>query len=78
MRPLSRDEIEELRFRIENDVRHFNGRLPERNAIAWRAYLCGLLEWAKIGRETFDQLLETLPPVSPDPAEFLLRYTSGS
>jgi hypothetical protein len=71
--PLNPEEIDELRFRIQNDIRHFNGRLPERNAIAWRAYLCGLLEWAKIERETLEQLLKPLPTVSQDPAEFLLR-----
>lgn len=73
MTPLRPEEVDELRFRIENDIHHFNGQLPERNAIAWRAYLCGLLEWAKIERETFEQLLEFVPSVSQDPAEFLLR-----
>jgi len=72
-RPLDKKEIEELSFRIRNDTQHHAGHLPERNSIAWRAYLYGLLEWDRIERHTYDQLIRLLPPVSEDPAEFIAR-----
>jgi hypothetical protein len=71
--PLDRGEIDELRFRIESDTSHYKGKLPERNSVAWRAYLYGLLEWAMIDRRTFDELVQLLSPVSEDPTGILMR-----
>jgi hypothetical protein len=34
----------ELRARILADIAAFDGQLPERNAIAWGAYLAALIE----------------------------------
>jgi hypothetical protein len=65
---LVQDIEAELRTRIGADLTHFNGRLPERNAIAWRAYLAGLLEWSVIDVPVFDRLTAILPDVVDDPS----------
>jgi hypothetical protein len=38
----------ELMFRINADIEHFGGTLPEKTAIAWRGYLAAMLEWSLI------------------------------
>jgi hypothetical protein len=72
MTPL-RDIASELEYRIQADIEHFSGILPERNAIAWRAYLAALLEWNMIGPAEFDKLRGLVPPVEDDPALAILR-----
>jgi hypothetical protein len=63
----------ELEYRIHKDIEHFGGNLPERFAIAWRAYLAGLLEWGVVDIPTYDTLLSTIPSVADDPAVAILR-----
>lgn len=58
---------EELQHRIESDIAYFGGKLPQRNALAWHAYLAGLLEWAVIDRSMFDQLTAVLPDMKDSP-----------
>jgi len=58
----------ELRNRIQADISHFGETLPERYAIAWRAYLAGLLEWRVIEVPVFDRLTALLPDVADDPS----------
>jgi hypothetical protein len=53
--------LEQLQYRIESDVAHFGGTLPDRNALAWHAYLLGLFEWSAIDRSTYEQLVAILP-----------------
>lgn len=60
------DLQDELQYRIEADQAHFGGTLPSRNALAWRAYLSGLLEWSIIDRQRFDRLAAMLPEVEED------------
>lgn len=59
---------EKLRIRINNDKAHFKGQIPERNAIAWLAYLAALAEWGIIDFDTLDELRRLLPEVEDDPA----------
>ena len=62
----------ELVHRINADVEHFGGALPERTAIAWRGYLAAVLEWNVITVEQYDSLLARVPPVNDDPAIAIL------
>lgn len=63
----------ELRNRIQSDIDHFDGKLPQRFAIAWRSYLAGLLEWGILDVPDYDALTELLPSVPDDPAVAILR-----
>lgn len=69
----SRSVQDELKARIDDECDFFRGRIPERHAIAWRAYLAGLLEWNVIDLAGYDALLALLPPVVDDPAIVILR-----
>ena len=69
----SEDIAAELMDRINADVKHFDGVLPERTAIAWRGYLAAALEWDLITVEQYDSLLARIPPVNDDPAIAILR-----
>lgn len=63
----SKKEIaEEVANRINKDIKHFNGGLPENYALAWHGYVAGLYEWGVI--EHYDYLSNLLPKVgTPDP-----------
>lgn len=67
------DPIELLDFRIKNDLDYFKGKMPERNATAWHAYLYALLEWGWINQPTFDRLAQLLPPIADDPTLDIIR-----
>lgn len=70
---MDQDEIaSELRGRIQADLRHFGGALPERQAIAWRAYLAALLEWNVLPLASHDELRGYLPPIEDDPVPAIL------
>jgi hypothetical protein len=70
---VTQDVLTQLQERIQADVRAFQGELPERYSIAWRAYLAGLAEWGVIDFETQGKLIAILPKVSePDPVESIL------
>lgn len=68
-----REIASELKNRIQSDINHFDGKLPERFAIAWRSYLAALLEWGVLDVQKYDALNEMLPSVSDDPAIAILR-----
>jgi hypothetical protein len=69
---MNRPELSSLKQRIELDRVSCGGRLPEVHAIAWRAYLAGLLEWGVIPIQDFDALTAALPLVDDDPASAIL------
>ena len=69
----SKDITAELVHRINADIEHFGGTLPERNAIAWRSYLAAMLECDLIPVATYDALVARIPPVNDDPAVAILR-----
>jgi hypothetical protein len=67
------DVSAELSHRIQADLDHFDGTLPENFAISWRGYLAAMLEWNLISPEQYDALLAPIPPVHNDPAITILR-----
>jgi hypothetical protein len=70
---VTKDITAELMHRIDADIKHFAGALPERTAIAWRGYLAAALEWNVITIEQYDSLVARVPPVDDDPAIAILR-----
>lgn len=56
--------------RIRRDMRR---SFDERDVVAWRAYLAGLLEWQVLDFNAYEELLELLPSVRDDPARNILR-----
>lgn len=67
------DLAQELSHRLQADIEHFGGTLPERNGIAWRGYLAAMLEWDHISTSDYDGLLSRLPPIEDDPSVAILR-----
>ena len=61
------EQIErEIESRINTDIKHFKGSMPERYALAWNGYLAGLYEWGFI--ERYNYLVNLLPKIDkPDP-----------
>ena len=64
----SNDDPSWLRYTLEDDIEHFEGELPERYAIAWRAQLAGFLEAGEISSSLYDELVERVPAVPDDPS----------
>jgi len=62
----------ELQYRIQADIAHHGGKLPDRVSIAWRSYLAGLVEWSIIGRSDLEALIDLLPQVRDDPTQAIL------
>jgi hypothetical protein len=62
----------ELEGRIRADLTHFQQALPEKHAIAWRAYLAALLEWQVLELAAYDRLIARLPEVPDDPTVQLM------
>lgn len=64
----SEEIAEEINQRISDDIKHFKGTLPERNAIAWGGYIASLYEWKVVTQEQFAELVSLLPKISePNP-----------
>jgi len=62
----------ELAERLARDVAFFEGTMPERNALAWRGYLAGLLEWGVLDPAGHDRLVARLPDIPDDPVNDIL------
>jgi hypothetical protein len=59
------DEVETY---LQHDFDAFDRQLPERYAIAWKAYLASLWEYGGIAPATYRRFQESLPPIAePDP-----------
>lgn len=69
----SRDVFAELSHRIQADIQHFGGVMPEKTAISWRGYLAAMLEWDLIAVAQYDALLARIPSVNDDPAVAILQ-----
>lgn len=59
--------LEGLRLRIQDELDHFSGEMPERVAICWDGYLAALLEWGLISAADHACLIGMLPKVSDNP-----------
>ncbi len=58
----------ELESRINDDIKHFKGNLPEKYSVAWNGYVAGLYEWKVISLEDYKNLISILPSIGePDP-----------
>ena len=55
-----------LEARIQDDVNVYEGHLPKRLMIAWKAYLASLMEWKVIALTDYNKLLELLPAFADD------------
>ena len=62
-----RPTLEELKDRIQQEITHFGGVLPERVAIAWDGYIAGLLEWSLITPSEHSKLSDMLPEIPDNP-----------
>ena len=58
----------EIRGRIERDLEHCAGQLPNGHALAWTGYLAAMFEWQLLSSEHYNRLCQLLPNVSDDPA----------
>lgn len=69
----SRDMVAELSYRIQADIDHFRGSMPELTAASWRGYLAAMLEWNLLPVAAYDALVGRIPEVKNDPAVAILR-----
>lgn len=68
----SRDVMAELSYRIQAELDHFGGTMPELTSASWRGYLAAMLEWNLIPVAAYDILVARLPAVTDDPAIAIL------
>lgn len=66
---MTKEEIKQLiKYRIEADIKHFNGKLPERYVLAWQGYIAGAFEWGNLEPSDYSYLVDLLPKVEePNP-----------
>jgi hypothetical protein len=63
----SRPTLQELTDRIQSEIDHFGGILPERVALVWDGYLAALLEWGLITPSEHKELSDMLPEIPDNP-----------
>jgi hypothetical protein len=63
----SEQTFQELRRRIQAEIEHFDGKLPERVALVWDGYIAAMIEWGLISPEEHRQLSEMLPEIPDNP-----------
>lgn len=57
-----------IRYRIQEQIDHFGGVLPERHAIAWAGYLAALFEEGLLDYPHYVELTDMLPEIpAPNP-----------
>jgi hypothetical protein len=61
-----RNIFEELKYRIENEIKHRGVKLDDVVNAAWRGYLAAALEWGIISVAEHDKLNDLLPPLAND------------
>jgi hypothetical protein len=70
---LGRITVDELLPDLQHDILTCGGRLSDRYAVAWKAYLAGLFECDAITHAAFHRLLGYIPMiVDPDPVEWIV------
>jgi hypothetical protein len=62
----------ELQSRIQQDLDHFEGTLPEPYALSWYGYLAALIEWGLISPDVHARLIAMLPSIADNPATAIL------
>jgi hypothetical protein len=63
-----RNIFEELKYRIENEIKHRVVKLDDVVNAAWRGYLAAALEWGIISVAEHDKLNDLLPTLANDPS----------
>ncbi|MFZ2488087.1 MAG: hypothetical protein WAZ19_08175 [Anaerolineae bacterium] len=58
---------ENLRYRLQSDLRYYQQHMPKEQAVAWSAYLAALLEWRVLDLPSHDVLAAMLPDIENDP-----------
>jgi hypothetical protein len=56
-----------MRDRIQREISHFGGTLPERVALVWDGYIAALLEWGLITVSQHKELSDMLPDIPDNP-----------
>jgi hypothetical protein len=64
--------VDELRCRIQNDIAHFGGKLPESYALVWDGYLAALIEWGLLSPNEHKLLSDLLPEIDNNPVISIL------
>jgi hypothetical protein len=59
--------LEEMRNRLQKDIDHFGGAMPERVALVWDGYLAALIEWSLITVNEHAELTDMLPEIPDNP-----------
>ncbi len=59
--------FEDARESIEEDIDHFEGRLPERSALVWHGYIAALLIYDLISVDEYARLSDLLPKIENNP-----------
>ena len=53
--------------RIQDDINHFGGSLPERTALVWDGFIAALLEYGLVSVEAHGKLSDMLPKIPDNP-----------
>ncbi|MBK8170376.1 MAG: hypothetical protein IPK60_08510 [Sandaracinaceae bacterium] len=69
---MEKPTLGELTERLQKDIDHYGGSLPERVAIAWEGYRAALLEWDLISISDHAHLRGMLPHIHDDPVVKIL------
>lgn len=70
--------VDEFKRRVQRDIDHFKGELPERVALCWAGYFGGLLEWGLITPAEHYELTQILPVIHDNPmVAIFLGRTEG-
>jgi hypothetical protein len=64
--------VDELSRRIQDDISHFGGTLPESYALVWDGYLAALIEWGLLSPNEHKILSDLLPKVDDNPVMSIL------
>lgn len=74
---MERPTLDELCSRIQRDIDRHDGKLPQRDAIAWDGYLAALIEWGLISVADHAKLSEMLPTIKNNPAIQIMLGSPG-
>jgi hypothetical protein len=68
---------QEIRDRIECEIAHFGGKLPERVGLVWDGYLAALLEWGLITISEYKEFSDMLPEIPDNPVMAIFLGREG-